>query len=78
MLDSQKSFAVIIFLDDSPFGILLLLGAGYGGFRIIYEWGHSGRVSGLSFRIPTLDVSVVGLTFRSMRDSSMPGNLGLR
>ncbi|MBF0594104.1 MAG: type I glyceraldehyde-3-phosphate dehydrogenase [Candidatus Omnitrophica bacterium] len=33
--------------------------------------GLRGRVSGLSFRIPTLDVSVVDLTFRSVRNSSV-------
>ncbi|MEI8011362.1 MAG: type I glyceraldehyde-3-phosphate dehydrogenase [Candidatus Omnitrophota bacterium] len=30
-----------------------------------------GRLSGLSFRIPTLDVSVIDITFRSIRESSI-------
>ena len=31
----------------------------------------SGKIAGLSFRIPTVDVSVVDLTFRSVRDTSI-------
>ena len=31
----------------------------------------SGKITGLSFRIPTVDVSVVDLTFRSVRDTSI-------